>query len=53
MLSVSHVTKKYGKVTACDDVSFRLEPGNVTVLLGPERGGEKHDHEGYHRISAL
>ncbi|MCD7955933.1 MAG: CPBP family intramembrane metalloprotease [Lachnospiraceae bacterium] len=29
MLNVSHVTKKYGKVTACDDLSFHLEPDDV------------------------
>ncbi len=40
MLNVSHVTKKYGKVTACDDVSFHLDPGSVTVLLGPNGAGK-------------
>ena len=40
MLDISHVTKKYGKVTACDDVSFHLDPGSVTVLLGPNRAGK-------------
>jgi len=40
MLNVSHVTKKYGKVTACDDVSFHLEPGTITVLLGPNGAGK-------------
>lgn len=40
MLNVSHVTKKYGKVTACDDLSFQLEPGSVTVLLGPNGAGK-------------
>ena len=30
MLDVSHVTKKYGKVTACNDVSLHLDPGSVT-----------------------
>ncbi|MBR1780838.1 MAG: ABC transporter ATP-binding protein [Oscillospiraceae bacterium] len=40
MLDVSHVTKRYGKVTACDDVSFHLEPGSVTVLLGPNGAGK-------------
>ena len=33
MLTVSHVTKRYGKNTACGDVSFHLERGGVTVLL--------------------
>jgi len=40
MLEVSHVTKKYGKVTACDDLSFHLDPGSVTVLLGPNGAGK-------------
>lgn len=40
MLNVSHVTKKYGKVLACDDVSFTLDDGSVTVLLGPNGAGK-------------
>ncbi len=40
MLDVSHVTKRYGKLTACNDVSFHLEPGSVTVLLGPNGAGK-------------
>ncbi len=40
MLDVSHVTKKYGKVTACDDLCFHLDPGSVTVLLGPNGAGK-------------
>lgn len=40
MLTVSHVTKEYKKVAACDDVSFELAPGSVTVLLGPNGAGK-------------
>ena len=40
MLDVSHVTKKYGKLTACNDLSFHLDPGSVTVLLGPNGAGK-------------
>ena len=40
MLDVLNVTKKYGKVTACDNVSFSLAPGSVTVLLGPNGAGK-------------
>lgn len=40
MLKVSHVTKKYGKIAACNDVSFELAPGSVTVLLGPNGAGK-------------
>ena len=32
MLDVSHVTEKYGKILSCDDVSFHLDTGSVTVL---------------------
>ena len=40
MLQVSHLTKTYGKVKACDDVSFTLDDGSVTVLLGPNGAGK-------------
>ena len=40
MLTVSHLTKKYGKLAACNDVSFSLDPGSVTVLLGPNGAGK-------------
>ena len=40
MLEVSHVTKRYGKTLACDDVSFILDDGTVTVLLGPNGAGK-------------
>ncbi len=40
MLQVSHITKKYGKVFACDDVTFSLDRGSVTVLLGPNGAGK-------------
>ena len=40
MLEVSHYTKRYGKTVACNDLSFSLSDGSVTVLLGPN-GAEK------------
>lgn len=40
MLDVSHVTKKYGKNTALNDISFHLAPGDVTILLGPNGAGK-------------
>lgn len=39
-LNVCGVTKKYGKTKACDDVSFTLEDGTITVLLGPNGAGK-------------
>ena len=40
MLEVSHVTKKYRNTVACQDLSFTLDDGTVTVLLGPNGAGK-------------
>lgn len=40
MLTVSHVTKIYGKNTACNDICFHLDHGGMTVLLGPNGAGK-------------
>lgn len=40
MLEVSHLTKMYGKTAACNDVSFHLDEGSITVLLGPNGAGK-------------
>src|SRR4051812_12871430 len=35
-----HVSKRYGDVTAVDDVSFNVEPGTLCTLLGPSGCGK-------------
>jgi len=35
-----NVTKRYGAVTAVDDVSFVIEPGTLVTLLGPSGCGK-------------
>ena len=40
MITVSHLTKKYGRLTAVDDVSFGVEAGSVTGFLGPNGAGK-------------
>ncbi len=39
MIEVNALTKRYGKVLAVDDLSFRVEPGRVTGFLGPNGAG--------------
>ncbi len=34
------VAKRYGEVSAVDDVSFRIEPGTLATLLGPSGCGK-------------
>lgn len=40
MITVEHLTKKYGGFTAVDDVSFVAESGRVTGFLGPNGAGK-------------
>ncbi len=40
MLSVAHLTKRYGRVTALSDVCFAIEPGEVLGLIGPNGSGK-------------
>jgi ABC-2 type transport system ATP-binding protein len=40
MITVSHLTKTYGSVTAVDDVSFHVPPGEIFAFLGPNGAGK-------------
>lgn len=39
-IEVRHITKRYGKVTALDDVSFSVGRGEVFGLIGPDGAGK-------------
>ncbi len=40
MIELKNVTKKYGKVLAVDDISFKIEDGEIMGLLGPNGAGK-------------
>ena len=40
MITVEHLTKRYGDFTAVDDLSFEIEEGHVYGFLGPNGAGK-------------
>lgn len=40
ILSITNLTKKYGSLTAVDNLSFTIEKGNVYGILGPNGSGK-------------
>jgi ABC-2 type transport system ATP-binding protein len=40
MILARNVTKKYGKLLACDSVSVEVAPGEMGILLGPNGAGK-------------
>ena len=39
-IELDHITKRYGAVTAVDDLSFTLEPGSITGFVGVNGAGK-------------
>ncbi len=40
MIEVSHLSKRYGALTAVDDLSFSVGPGEILGFLGPNGAGK-------------
>ena len=39
-IRVEHLTKRFGRFVAVDDVSFEVPEGELVALLGPSGGGK-------------
>jgi len=40
VIEVQHLSKRYGRVTAVDDISFKVERGEILGFLGPNGAGK-------------
>jgi len=40
VIHVAHLTKRYGQLTAVDDFSFDVQPGEIVGLIGPNGAGK-------------
>src|SRR6201746_1471592 len=39
-VQIEHLTKRFGKATIWEDVSFTIPPGEISVMLGPSGTGK-------------
>ena len=40
ILTLNNLTKRFGPLTAVDNLSFKIEKGNVYGILGPNGSGK-------------
>ena len=50
VIEVKNVTKKYGSVVAVDDISFKINEGEIVGLLRTKRCREKYNNEYDNRL---
>ena len=44
LLEVTNLTKRFGGLTACDNISFKLEEGEMVGLIGPNPNRDGGDN---------
>lgn len=50
LIEVEHLVKKYGSLTAVDNLSMKIEPGHILWLAWKEWCRQDNDNEYGHRL---
>ena len=50
VLTVEHLTMRFGGLVAVNDLSFNVGRGDITALIGPNGAGKTHRVQLRHRI---
>jgi ABC-2 type transport system ATP-binding protein len=52
-VQVTNLSKSYGAVRAVDDLTMRIEPGEIVAVLGPNGGGKSTTNEAIELMAGL
>ena len=45
-IKIDHLSRRFGKKNAVNDISFEFESGNIFGFIGPNGAGDHHQNHG-------